>query len=98
MNTGVAALGYDRLLGISVRICDSNFCFVYGHLSQVFGCGPVLAGTPIGITGATGRVTGEHLHLAIKYRGQYLDPLKFLYELIKSNDHEQFKTTEQPGR
>ena len=88
ITNGFAAVAYDQLLGLNVKISDSTFCFIYGHLSQVFGSGPVLAGTPIGITGATGRVTGEHLHLSIKYQGLYLDPAEFLYELIKTNDHE----------
>jgi murein DD-endopeptidase MepM/ murein hydrolase activator NlpD len=70
-------------------ITDGQFQFVYGHLSALLiAGGPVLAGTPIAITGATGRVTGEHLHLTIKYREHDIDPLKFLYELIKSKNYE----------
>jgi murein DD-endopeptidase MepM/ murein hydrolase activator NlpD len=86
---GVAAVYYDQLLGLNIKIADDSLCCIYGHLSQVFGSGNVTKGTPIGITGSTGRVTGEHLHLAIKYQGCPLDPLKFLYELIKSNNYEQ---------
>jgi murein DD-endopeptidase MepM/ murein hydrolase activator NlpD len=89
MSSGVASVGYNDLIGFYVLITDGQFKVVYGHLSALLSAGgPVLAGTPIAITGATGRVTGEHLHLAIKYQEHYLDPLKFLYELIKSQNHE----------
>ena len=86
---GVASIGYNELIGLYVKITDGQFSCVYGHLSQFLVSNSlVTAGTPIAITGATGRVTGEHLHLTLKYRGDYLDPLKFLYELIKSKNHE----------
>jgi len=53
---------------------------IYGHLSEiaVLPDEPVMAGQAIGITGATGRVTGEHLHFSIKYQGRELSPLAFL--------------------
>jgi murein DD-endopeptidase MepM/ murein hydrolase activator NlpD len=87
---GDATIGYNNVLGIYIKISDKRLCCIYGHLSTVLiGNEQVTAGTPIAITGATGRVTGEHLHLSISYNGQPLDPLKFLYQLtIKSNNHE----------
>jgi hypothetical protein len=39
---------------------------------------PVSAGTPLGLSGATGRVTGPHLHWAVRWQGAYLDPAKLL--------------------
>jgi murein DD-endopeptidase MepM/ murein hydrolase activator NlpD len=82
---GRAVVSVDRYLGISLKVTDENFRITYGHLSQVLRIDSVNAGDPVAITGATGRVTGEHLHLAIKYKDQYIDPIKFLYELtIKS--------------
>ena len=53
---------------------------LYGHLSAiaVLPNEQVIAGQAIGITGATGRVTGEHLHFSIKYYGHELSPLAFL--------------------
>jgi murein DD-endopeptidase MepM/ murein hydrolase activator NlpD len=38
----------------------------------------VAAGEPIGLSGATGRVTGPHLHWAVRWQGAYLDPAKLL--------------------
>ncbi len=38
----------------------------------------VLKGQCIGLSGATGRVTGPHLHWAVRWEGAYLDPAKLL--------------------
>jgi murein DD-endopeptidase MepM/ murein hydrolase activator NlpD len=38
----------------------------------------VSAGGRIGLSGATGRVTGPHLHWAVRWRDAYLDPAKLL--------------------
>jgi biotin carboxyl carrier protein len=35
-------------------------------------------GDVLGLSGATGRVTGPHLHWAVRWEGAYLDPLKLL--------------------
>jgi len=90
ISDGNAQIGYDDLLGVYIKIKDEKLVCTYGHLSAILiGAGPVTSGQPIAITGATGRVTGEHLHLSISYDGRPLDPLKFLYQLmIKSNNHE----------
>src|SRR5580698_5000711 len=88
--SGTASIGYNDYLGLNIQISDSGLMAAYGHLSALLiGAGPVACGQPIAITGATGRVTGEHLHLSISYNGQPVDPLKFLYQLtIKFNNHE----------
>jgi murein DD-endopeptidase MepM/ murein hydrolase activator NlpD len=78
--------GFDPLLGFFIRLEHGEFQTTYGHLSQVF----VLAGDSVnsafalGITGSTGRVTGEHLHFAVQYHQHYIDPLHFLL-LIANN-------------
>ena len=98
---GTAAIGYNEYLGLSVAVSNGHLTCTYGHLSSILiGAGMATSGQPIAITGATGRVTGEHLHLSISYDGQPLDPLKFLYQFIlKSNHYEyKFQTPDRPGR
>jgi murein DD-endopeptidase MepM/ murein hydrolase activator NlpD len=50
------------------------------HLSriQVHEGQHVVRGEQLGLSGATGRVTGPHLHWAVRWRGAYLDPAKLL--------------------
>ncbi|MGA9584731.1 MAG: M23 family metallopeptidase [Terracidiphilus sp.] len=38
----------------------------------------VATGDKLGLSGATGRVTGPHLHWAVRWEGAYLDPAKLL--------------------
>jgi len=38
----------------------------------------VSLGERIGLSGATGRVTGPHLHWAVRWQDAYLDPAKLL--------------------
>jgi murein DD-endopeptidase MepM/ murein hydrolase activator NlpD len=38
----------------------------------------VATGARLGLSGATGRVTGPHLHWAVRWQGAYLDPAKLL--------------------
>lgn len=83
----VEAIGFDPLLGIFVRLRHGEFQTVYGHLSQLFVTqgDSVLYTTALGISGSTGMVTGQHLHFAVKFQGQYFDPLAFLLAIIKKN-------------
>jgi murein DD-endopeptidase MepM/ murein hydrolase activator NlpD len=50
------------------------------HLSQikVHEGQRVAQGALLGMSGATGRVTGPHLHWAVRWQGAYLDPAKLL--------------------
>jgi len=76
----VSACGYHRFLGNFVRICSGKVLATYGHLSRVFTSRGALVGTGevIGISGSSGRVTGEHLHFSVSFRGQQVHPLRFL--------------------
>jgi murein DD-endopeptidase MepM/ murein hydrolase activator NlpD len=82
----VEFVGYDPLTGVHIRLCSGDFTFLYGHLSQVF----VLAGdsveacTPLGVSGHSGRVTGEHLHFSVSYRLVPVNPLHFLRGLMNN--------------
>jgi murein DD-endopeptidase MepM/ murein hydrolase activator NlpD len=53
---------------------------LYLHLSEikVKEGDHVEAGQLLGLSGGTGRSTGPHLHLAVRWRGEYLDPAKLL--------------------
>jgi murein DD-endopeptidase MepM/ murein hydrolase activator NlpD len=35
-------------------------------------------GQRLGLSGATGRVTGPHLHLGVRWQGMYVDAVKLL--------------------
>jgi murein DD-endopeptidase MepM/ murein hydrolase activator NlpD len=82
----IAFVGYDPMTGVHIRLASGDFTLLFGHLSQVF----VLAGdsvnscTPLGITGSSGRVTGEHLHFSVSYRQVPVNPLLFLRGLTNN--------------
>lgn len=81
LNGVVSKVGYNRLIGNYILIAHpGDMQSLYGHLSiiAVLPDEQVMAGQAIGITGLSGRVTGEHLHFSIKYRGRELSPLAFL--------------------
>ena len=76
----VEETGYDSRSGNFVILRHGDFRISYCHLSQIFTTKgqPVLAGFPIGITGSTGRSTGEHLHITARYKGKAFNPLLLL--------------------
>ena len=80
----VERTAYDTFLGLYIKLEHSDFSTTYGHLSQIFVLqrDSVNAGTAIGLSGSSGRTTGEHLHFAVQYHGRYLNPLKFLNLII----------------
>jgi murein DD-endopeptidase MepM/ murein hydrolase activator NlpD len=73
---------YDPALGLFLRVAHfGDLESIYGHLSRFLAipgqC--VRAGDPIAISGASGLVTGPHLHFGLCYRKQFVDPLLFFY-------------------
>ncbi len=80
----VTDTGFNPILGKYVRISHADFQSIYGHLSQILVVPgePAKAGQVIGVTGATGRVTGEHLHFSIRFKDKYINPLHFLRSLL----------------
>lgn len=81
---GRVTIGYDTVSGIWLKISGGELQCCYAHLSQIFFLpgDTVEAGDAVAVSGASGRVTGPHLHFSLQYRGQYIDPLKFLYPLF----------------
>lgn len=86
----VIETGHHRYLGNYVRIDHGDVQSVYGHLSHiaVHKGQDISAGQPIGVTGSSGRATGEHLHFGIRRDGTYIDPWKFLHGLIQQIDND----------
>jgi murein DD-endopeptidase MepM/ murein hydrolase activator NlpD len=87
--TPVAAVNRGRVLLARPLFFEGN-CIVidhgqglltlYLHLSKflVNEGDTVEKGQPIGASGGTGRATGPHLHLAVRWQGVYLDPQTLL--------------------
>ncbi|WP_414696804.1 M23 family metallopeptidase [Paraflavisolibacter sp. H34] len=78
--------GYDPRLGNFVRVRHGELTSVYGHLSQLLvqEADLVAGGQAIGITGATGRVTGEHLHFTLRIQNRCVDPVPYLLALCRA--------------
>ncbi|MGD0859800.1 MAG: M23 family metallopeptidase [Terracidiphilus sp.] len=81
-NSGVVALARPLYYeGNCVAIDHGLGLFtLYLHLSRidVKEGQRVTTGDRLGLSGATGRVTGPHLHWAVRWQGAYLDPAKLL--------------------
>ncbi|MGM9796091.1 MAG: M23 family metallopeptidase [Parabacteroides sp.] len=91
--------GYRGGYGYCVELQHGNIHTLYAHLSYILvqKNQPVPAGEPIGISGTTGRSTGEHLHFSVINKGKFVDPMSLLDYLgrIQSGDDE--TTTEYPS-
>lgn len=76
----VIAVGQDKVSGKYVTLQHGNFTVSYCHLSQtsVSEGLVVKSGEVVGVSGNTGRSTGEHLHLSILHKGKYINPRIFL--------------------
>lgn len=80
MQGRVLKVGQDKVSGKYVTLQHGNFTVSYCHLSQTLvSRGQIVkVGEIVGITGNTGRSTGEHLHLTIRHKGEYVNPRIFL--------------------
>ena len=78
----VTASGYDSSAGYLLKIRTApNVVMVYYHLREAssFKVGDtVKTGQIIGFMGATGNVTGAHLHFGIQVNGGWVDPAPYL--------------------
>jgi murein DD-endopeptidase MepM/ murein hydrolase activator NlpD len=59
--------------GLGLYTLSMHFSRIDVHEGQ-----HVATGDRLGLSGATGRVTGPHLHWAVRWQGAYLDPAKLL--------------------
>ncbi len=59
--------------GLGLYTLSMHLSRIYVHEGQ-----HVETGQQLGLSGATGRVTGPHLHWAVRWEGAYLDPAKLL--------------------
>ena len=81
-NAGRVALAADRYFSGNTVVIDhgAGLFSLFAHLSAIeVQVGDVVKrGAPIGTVGATGRVTGPHLHWSVRASGARVDPLSVL--------------------
>jgi len=81
-NSGTVVLAQELFYEGNCVIIDhgDRLFTIYMHLSKidVTTGGKLKKGARIGLTGKTGRVTGPHLHMGVRWNGAYLDPTKLL--------------------
>jgi len=84
-NGGIVALAESLYFTGNTVILDHGLGLysLYAHLSRldVVPGRSVAAGDIVGLLGATGRVTGPHLHWAIRLNGARVDPLSLVAAL-----------------
>ncbi|MEP7270516.1 MAG: M23 family metallopeptidase [Acidobacteriota bacterium] len=82
MNTGTVVLARELFFEGNCVVVDhgQGLLTLYLHLSQidVKEGDRVQKSQTIGLSGATGRVTAPHLHVAVRWNGIYLDPARLL--------------------
>ena len=81
--------GQDKTSGKYVTLRHGNYTVSYCHLSRVFAIkgATIRPRDVVGITGSTGRSTGEHLHITCKLDGKSVNP-SILFDYIKSMQQE----------
>lgn len=81
----VVKVGEDSSSGKYIVLRHGNYLVSYCHLSRILVSKgrQVSPAEPVGITGSTGRSTGEHLHVTCKLNGKSIDP-RILFRHIKN--------------
>jgi murein DD-endopeptidase MepM/ murein hydrolase activator NlpD len=81
-NSGTVVLAKELFYEGNCVIVDhgQRFFTIYMHLSKIdVKAGDKLRkGDRLGLSGQTGRVSGPHLHMGVRWNGAYLDPTKLL--------------------
>jgi len=82
MNSGTVLLARFLYFEGNCVVLDhgQGFLTLYFHLSElkVKEGDVVKRGQEIGLSGGTGRATGPHLHVAVRWQGTYLDPARLM--------------------
>ena len=75
--------------GNYVKVKNDDYLVVYYHLKKgtvkLKKGDSVNVGDYIGVMGKSGHATGKHLHLGIKYKNDWMDPLIFLNNNVVTN-------------
>lgn len=81
----VVMVGQDKTSGKYVTLRHGNYTVSYCHLSKILTAkgATVRPRDVVGITGSTGRSTGEHLHITCKLNGKSVNPT-LLFDFIKA--------------
>ena len=76
----VLKVGYDKVSGNYITLQHGRITISYCHLSQVLKNKNefVTVGEVVGVTGNTGRSTGDHLHLTCKIKDKKVNPMIIL--------------------
>jgi murein DD-endopeptidase MepM/ murein hydrolase activator NlpD len=86
-NDGIVVIANDRFYaGKSVVIDHGQGVYsCYYHLNKILvkKDDKIKRGQLLGLSGKTGRVTGAHLHFAIKVNAHNINPLNFIYKINK---------------
>jgi murein DD-endopeptidase MepM/ murein hydrolase activator NlpD len=82
MNSGIVLLARPLYYEGNFVVLDhgQGLLTMYLHLSviKVKEGDHVDRGHEIGLSGGTGRATGPHLHVAVRWQGTYLDPARLM--------------------
>lgn len=73
--------GWGGAYGNRIEVdCGNGYIVTYNHLSRIErSSGTVTAGQEIGRSGATGNITGPHLHFEVLYNGNFVNPAVWLW-------------------
>jgi len=86
-NSGIVKLAENLFYSGNAVVIDhgTGIFTIYAHLSRIdVAAGQhIEKGQPLGLTGATGRVSGPHLHWGVKVKGIAVNPLQ-LIEVMSS--------------
>ena len=88
----IKKIDYDKRLGNYIVLEHGDFTVTYAHLHTVVGRkgDTVKAGQSVGISGSTGRSTGDHLHVSIRYHKELIDPdplIRYIQRFLADPTH-----------